>query len=550
VTLYRMIACALMACAVAVITAQPRDVWGAQGKNTARVHGRVVAADTGAVVRGAMVTLTTSSGLRVVATTDDRGEFDFRDLPSSGISLKVTKAGFVETSAPMSVPLQPLMEGQTVDRGDVRIVRGAVIAGRVLDASGEPISGATVNALRVAYPVPGNRQLVAARAAVSTNDLGDYRLYGLAPGTYYVTAGVHRDVTFYPGTQGFAGAQPIIVQGGDQALGINLTLFSERMTSLSGRVVDARGQPAPGLVIELRAIQSGGVLAGRSVVSDQSGRFTIAAVVPGEYRLEASTRYTLGPEVRVVGQPLPMRTQVNRSSDEPPESASVPVTVPAGVESISDLVIQTRVGSELRGRVLVDGGIPSAGTLGSLRIAASPFDTDGHQLGPAPVEPDGTFAFRGLIGRVRISTSGAPQRATLFRVLANGLDVTDDGVDMDRGHVLGVEVHMTTTPTLVKGTVTEAEDKPVPANVIVYAENPALWSKPYTRYVVSKHSAAASGFEIAALPPGRYVAVAVAVETIVPDQWADLENLQRLRPLATPFTLAEGQTVTLMLRRR
>ena len=161
---------------------------------------------------------------------------------------------------------------------------------------------------------------------------------------------------------------------------------------------------------------------------------------------------------------------------------------------------------------------------------------------------DGAFVLSGLMGRVRIVTTGAPTGSTLLRIIANGLDVTDDGVDMDRGNVAGVEVHLTTRPTLVKGQVTDAEGKPAVGTVIVYSENPALWSKPNTRYVVSRSSSLDTGFRIPELPAGRYLAV--AVEQVMPDQWADPENLLRLRPQATPFTVVEGEIITLALRRR
>src|SRR5207253_1315831 len=58
--------------------------------------------------------------------------------------------------------------------------------GRIYDTQGKPVVKATVQALKPAYQ-NGKRTLSAVRS-VSTNDLGEYRLFGIAPGTYYIDA--------------------------------------------------------------------------------------------------------------------------------------------------------------------------------------------------------------------------------------------------------------------------------------------------------------------------------------------------------------------------
>jgi hypothetical protein len=48
-----------------------------------------------------------------------------------------------------------------------------------------------------------------------------------------------------------------------------------------------------------------------------------------------------------------------------------------------------------------------------------------------------------------------------------------------------------------------------------------------------------NSFSVADLPPGRYLAVAVA--ELESGEETNPELLQRFRPAATPFTLAEGE---------
>ena len=590
-TFARTVCTVAAACAVAAVAAGPGVTWAieprwspgsldpgwsedlglhqTQDSRSARLQGRIVAADTGAAVRGATVTCSIG-GTQRTEWTDGDGRFECRDLPASVVTLRVVKAGFIEATAGLGVSLK---EGQSFNRGEVRIVRGAVIAGRVLDASGEPLSDAIVNAWRVGYPQPGNRRVVAARVAVSTNDLGEYRLYGLAAGTYYVSVAAYRGlgpqtlevasagpdyvqllaanpgsgVTYYPGTAYPSEAQTVPVQGGHQALGVDMRLVSGRLPSLSGRVVDSFGQAVANRSVSLRSARSDGFVTSSGAVTDASGRFTLLQPGPGEYRLMVTTSLSVGVPVTVApGQP-PIATHLIRR--EAPESANVLVTIGAGPEPANELLIQTRPGNELRGRVLVDGAVPAPVASGRFMMTMSP-EPDGvggtHSAGA--VAPDGTFAIPGLIGRGRLLALGAPVGTTLLRVIANGLDVTDDGVDMDRGNVGGVEVHMTTRLTLVRGQVSDDTGTPGPGAVIVYSENPALWSKPNTRHVAYKATASGGSFEFAGLPAGRYLAV--AVEQVVPDQWADPENLLRLRPQATPFTVVEGELVTLALRRK
>ena len=567
-TIGRVVSAVVAACTVAAVATEPSETLARQTSGTASLAGRVIAADTGAIVRGATVTcIMSSGGVQRSAMTDAEGQFACRDLPASTVTLRVVKAGFID----FIVGLAPaLKEGQSRTWGDVRIVRGAVIAGRVLDAAGEPLADAVVNAWRVGYPQPGNRRIVPARASVITNDLGEYRLYGLAAGSYYLSASEHRElnsqiievssgsslpseywaesslrfgVTYYPGTVYPADAQSLTIQGGVQALGVDMRLVSERLPSLSGRVVDSRGQPQANTRVRLRSVPATGFVSDVSAITDATGRFTLVHPGPGEYRVAVTG--TMGPTVVVAGEPVVTRV----ARDEIPESAGMLVTLATGAGSISDLLIQTRPGNELRGRVLVDGAVPAPAGSGRFMMTMSP-ESDGfvpaHTAGT--VAADGTFTIPGLTGRGRMLALGAPAGTTLLRVIANGLDVTDDGVDMDRGHVGGVEVHLTTKRTLVKGQLTDAADKPSQGTVIVFSENPALWSKPDTRYVVSRPTIPGGAFEIVGLPAGRYLAV--VVDQVVRDQWADPENLLTLRPQATPFTVVEGETVTLALRRR
>jgi hypothetical protein len=80
-----------------------------------------------------------------------------------------------------------LAEGQVVEKADIALPRGGVISGVLLDDVGDPAAGVRVTAMRQQYR-DGKRGLVSIGRAVETNDVGQYRLYGLPSGGYFVGA--------------------------------------------------------------------------------------------------------------------------------------------------------------------------------------------------------------------------------------------------------------------------------------------------------------------------------------------------------------------------
>src|SRR6185295_3474064 len=130
------------------------------------------------------------------------------ELPAGRYTLSVSKTGFVGWSYGQRRPLQAgtplqLREGQQLTGIEFRLPRGSVVAGHVFDETGDPMPGAAVRVMRYQY-AQGERQLVPAGTA-ETDDQGTYRVWGLNPGEYYITA-LTREANFLrPGRGGPGG---------------------------------------------------------------------------------------------------------------------------------------------------------------------------------------------------------------------------------------------------------------------------------------------------------------------------------------------------------
>src|SRR3954471_19537347 len=165
-----------------------------------RLSGRVLAADTGRPVKRARVFITAAElpGGRGVLT-DDSGTFDFAELPAGRYTLTASKSGFIGLSYGQRRPLQAgtplqLADGQQLRGIDFRLPRGGVLAGHVFDEDGDAMPGAMVRVMRYQYQ-QGERRLVPAGTA-QTDDKGSYRVWGLNPGDYYVSAVTRSDFGF------------------------------------------------------------------------------------------------------------------------------------------------------------------------------------------------------------------------------------------------------------------------------------------------------------------------------------------------------------------
>ena len=537
--------------------APPRDN-APPPSGTAKIAGRVVAAETGAPIRRAQINLNSQDSRvsRVIATDSD-GNFEIAGLPAGRYRLRVNKGGFVpleygqarafEAGKPLD-----LTDGQVLNKIDFSLPRGSVITGRITDEYGDALTDVQVQALRYQF-VNGERQLVNAGRTERTNDLGEYRLFGLMPGEYVIHAtlregpAVMRDAveqtgypgTYFPGVADVGQAQAVTVTIGQELTSIAFPLVPAKFAQVSGIVMSSDGRPLAGAILVVRPRMSGSGSpanllggAGRSQ-SAADGTFRLSSVPPGEYVLEVQQR--------------PMQPGALQNGFAGLEFASVPLSVSGNIDNFT---VVTTTGVSLSGRVVYEGQsspratlqVTTAGGDGTPVLRAMA----GRALGGGRVRTDGTFELQGLYGPLMLRVEGVPAGWALKNVSVNGLDVTDSPFDFKSGsNVTGAVITLTDRITEITGMVNDSRGQQISDYVLVaFPEDRRFWGA-QSRYVQTTRPNQNGTFSMKGLPPGRYLAA------VVPSLENGLQNdpalLEKLRAQARSFALAEAEKLNLNL---
>jgi hypothetical protein len=551
------------------IAAQPPP--GDRPTGTGVVRGVVVGSDSGQPLPRAEVRITLNTGGFTTSTTADTdGRFEFSGLPPGNLQLGGQHPGYSSPGLDRATPAVTVAvaNGQVVTGVVLRLTRAGAIAGHVTDEFGQPLEGAQIEIFRWETTPRGRLlQQVGQMSSRDTDDRGAFRVWGLPPGEYLVSARPSRmfaarnpnppagdgyTATFYPGTTTAANAQGVRVRPGQDTNGVTFGLISTRVASIRGRVLVPEGTPRNRIMImvtRLEAERMYGGGAGAGLMDD--GTFTASRLAPGTYRLTATVRDDNGTG----------RAAYFGTTDVVVDGADV-----------DGIVIPLRAGTTLRGRLVTDDGSPAPAR--DARVFLYPRqDSNAPPLIPpmARVDADGRFDVRGAFGRMLVSLSlGAaaaagssatespsvsattggpsqpPRRWTVKAIYVDGQDVADSLLDFDRGDI-DAEILLTSRIAEVRGTVTwSPRDDGARPRVYVFSADPDHWIQP-TRRMREMVVGEDGRFRIAAVPPGdRYLAVAVE-GTPTRVSWTP-ELLKALSSSATALRVDEGGVYEVTLR--
>jgi protocatechuate 3,4-dioxygenase beta subunit len=507
---------------------------------TSILRGHVFAADTGLPLRKAQVRIFANE-IREnrLATTDVDGAYEFKDVKAGRYSINASKGSYVGLSYGQTRPIdaaKPLqiLDNQTVERVDISLPRGSVITGRIVDEYGEPMSEVQI-APQSYQTVQGQKRLMPTGRQTQTDDMGEFRLFGIAPGQYYLSATWRatnptnsEDKTayapiYYPGTDNVAQAQRLTVAVGQQISDIVMALKPIRATRVSGTATTSDGRPMSGSVMLMSTEGYGFNFVGSGSLRD--GNFSVNGVAPGTYTLRAQS---FGP-----GGPADA------------EFATAKIT--ATGDDITDLHIVGSKPSVASGRIIIDPGAAAA-MPASTMLMPMPVEQGPMMMGMSPgrVSDDGTFEFKSAPGRVRINMSGAVGWQ-IRAVRLNGTDVTDAGIEFKPNEdITGLEVEITNKLTTITGLVTNARGETLKDyTTIAFAQDKEKW-KMMGRYQSMGRPDQDGRFKIMGLAPGDYYIV--ALDSAQSSQLMDPDFLESVRPKATSLVLREGESRTIDLK--
>ena len=583
--------------------APPRDA-AATGvaipAGTAVISGAVVVAGTGQPARRARVTLNAleGGGSRSV-TTDDSGTYTFDGVIAGKYNLSASKTGHVGVTYGQTQPGRPgtpiqLADGQKFT-ANLQLPRGSVITGTVLDEYGEPTPGTQVRVLR--YVMQGGRRTLQQSGTGSTDDRGIYRVYGLQPGDYLVsavprnqgpapdverltaqlaevrqriaTAAADREMVrelatrasmlqaglpaqeeqstgyapiYYPGTVSANDAATIPLGIGEERVSIDFQLQRVPMARIEGSIVNSTGQPTQNIQLTLtntaQAVPGIGAMTARA---DAEGRFRLTNVPPGHYRLIA--RANTGGGGR--GE-MPEGRGGGRGNQPPPIRLWGSVDVPVDGRNLSNVIVTLQQGLTVSGRIAFEGTTqqPPA-DLSRMRVNLAPADPSigGGLTQPAAgtVDASGKFTIPSVVpGIYRLSASGAGNGWTIDSSIVENQDTMDFPVEVKPGSAItSAVITFTDKQTQLTGSITNQRGEPAPSfTLILYSADERYWG-PQSRRIRSTRPATDGQFTFSNFPPGDYKLVALT--DVEPGAWFDPTFLQQMEGAAIALRFVGGE---------
>jgi len=534
----------------------------AQATGTSAIRGRVFAADTKRPLRRARITVNAPGlgGEGRTTSTDAEGRYEIKDLPPGRYTVAVNRSGYLRLTYGQRRPFEqgkPLQvaDKEVVSNIDFLLPRMSLITGRIVDETGEPISGVRVFAMRTAYFEERRRLVPVAGGPITmTDDTGQYRILGLTPGSYFVMSDV-RDTwtviengveqtlgyapTYFPGTSSISDARRITVGVGEEASNHDFPLIPGRAAHVSGMATDSQGRPLAGRQVtvmqEFRGPGFGMFMStgpGATVAGD--GTFRIRNLPPGEYKI--STRAT---------------TESGAASTQ--ETAAIPIVID-GID-LDNVILATSTGWSLSGKVVSEGGTTPASSVAGFRIGARPIHGDQSLAGGPPgtanlengrVRDNWTFTVSGIFGAARLRPT-VPDGWIVKAIMQDGRDVTDTVFEPTNGDALsGFQIVVSDGVTTLSGQITDDKGAPLTdGTVLVFSSDSSKWVDD-SRYVQATRPDQQGKYQIRGLPPGEYLAA--AIDYVEEGMWNDPEYLDSIRGLGQRFTLGEADTHALMLR--
>jgi hypothetical protein len=385
-----------------------------------------------------------------------------------------------------------LKDGESLRDVVIRLTPTGNVTGHVRNAAGRPVPGIIVRLVRRAYSANGEERFETIANARS-DDRGEYRIYWVTPGRYYVVAGYltrgseifesrnPNEVaqsylyTFFPGTTEIERAVPIDIRPAGELDAIDFPLIDAPLFRISGRVVDpATGQSPRQAVatISQRTISGTGSSSGGSYYNNQTGTLQFGDVAPGIYNVSIRS-----------GESAAQTDLVISTSD-----------VDLGVLRLAPPNVIT-------GRLI--GDIPP------LDSASNPIQVSLLDSAPISIQPqrgvqtrpqsDGRFTANIPYSKVRVTVNGLPQGYYVRQAMLDGSDALTGFAGVSSAGRM--EISLSSRAAEVNGTVRDESSKPAAGVLVVLVPDTMRHRAELFQETLSDTN---GGFVFSSVLPGEY----------------------------------------------
>ncbi len=513
----------------------------------ASVEGQVVNAITGEPLKKVMLVLTPNQqrgdSTLYSATSDASGQFTITNITPGSYRLSSERTGFVRGSYGSPSPMRPgttltLSSGQELKLSIFKLQPHGVISGRVLDEDGEPVANVQIQAMTHRY-VQGRRQLMPT-GGVSTNDLGEYRVFGLAPGRYILSATYRIQLmgamaatstvsgppnqpeegyaaTYYPGTSDPSGAIPLTVGAGRSMSNMDIKLVRTRTVRVRGHMLNLPSTRRSMLMLFPRdAIGFGYANQNMTSVRAKDGGFEFRGVSPGAYY--------------VISQATEDNTRLY---------ARVPVDV--GNSNVDGIEVTLHPGMEIPGTVAIEGSTSEL-NLAQLNVFLQPKEPNPMGGGTSSrVKDDGTFTLRNITpDTFRAVIFGLEDQLYIKSVQIGQQEAPNGEIVVVDGAPPALTLVLSASGGQLSGRVTGDKKQPTQGATVVLV--PATEKRGQQQLFKTATTDQNGGFSFKAIAPGSYKLF--AWDNVEPGAWQDPEFLAPFESKGKSVSFKENDVST------
>jgi len=536
------------------------------------------------------IIVTPSSGVAVVPSssppvmTDGAGRFTFNDVMPGNYTLFFSGARFAneqygQRSAAGSGVSFALAPNQAKTDIVMRLSPVGAISGRIHEQSGDPAVGVPVQIVRFSFDETGKKQLQSI-AQTLTDDHGDYRMFYLTPGRYYLAAGhqegqtqsgnsgpgsgyllggggyLSRNVsqrsyalTYYPGVLDDSRAGVIEVQPGADLQGVDLLVVPQQSYRVRGRVVDSTAQPPQHVDVVMRVQSDDLALTGSrrelATYNPRNGTFEIQNVSSGTYTIIAldSGPPTAEPDFSRLS--ADERTAYFESSTNAVRARPRAVaTVRVANRDVDGVVLTLGTSGSIGGRFRVESDNPvGTALLSTLRIQLRGQGTGG-KVSNRTTEPEyivvsaaaGSFRIDNVLpGEYRLVVQGLPPGFFVKDAHFGDADALNGSMIISNSETRVLDIVLSSNVGTLSGDVRDASGRLTPGIPVVLIplgkhDRPELF-RPAMSDIDGR-------FTIPSIAPGEYTLT--AWESLDPYAYFDPEVIAKAETSANPIHIAES----------